>query len=81
MATVKVKKRGKLRPSKAVEYAMAVKAAHDYQKQQKIMLDMLIGFEVMNAVDEEKLKLETLERIKSFKDGSNKKERKGRKQK
>jgi hypothetical protein len=81
MATVKVRKRGTLKPRKAVEYARAVKAAHDYQRQQRIMLDMLVGFEASNGVDEERIKMETLERIKSFDDGSDKKERKGRKKK
>lgn len=79
MATTRIKRRGKLRISKEVEYAAAVKAAHDYQRQRKIMLDVVAAFEAVNGIDDERLKQETFERIKSFDDGSDKKKRKGRK--
>jgi hypothetical protein len=78
MATIRSKK-SSLRPDKAAEYAAAVKAAHEYQKQRKVMFNMLIGFEPTGNIDDERLKQETFERIKSFDDGSDKRKGKGRK--
>jgi predicted amino acid racemase len=82
MATRIKSTRSRMRPDRELAYARAVKAAHEeYTKQREIMLKLIASDDAINGVDSTRLIAETLERIKSFGDGTNNKKEKGRKKK
>jgi hypothetical protein len=82
MATKIRSTRSRMRPDRELAYSRAVREAHEaYLRQRDTMLKVLASNDAVNWVDSERIVAETLERIKSFDDGTDGKKEKGRKTK